>query len=96
MKTPYEIDMNERKSLLNKIIIDAGANPAIDINRTLDLFQYMDSELEIYKYSGYVDRFQAKLTNELNTNIGGFKDFLQETIPIINITIFQYLMVTIK
>ncbi len=94
--TPYIIEMEERKALLNMIIMDAETNPIIDTERVLDLFQYMNAELEIYKYSAKVERFQAKLTNELSTDIGGFKAFLETHIPTNNINIYQYLMFKIK
>lgn len=95
-KTPYEIEMDERKALLNMIIMDAKANPIIDTQKTIELFQYLSNELEVYKYAADNTKFQTKLTEELNTNAGGFKEFLETIIPTHNINIYQYLMVKIK
>ena len=96
IKTPYEIEMDERKALLNMIIMDAKANPIIDTQKTIDLFQYMSKELEAYKYAAENASFVAKLTDELSTDAGGFKAFLETHIPTHNINVYQYLIYKIK
>lgn len=93
--TPNEIEMNERKAILNKILIDAKNNDNIDTATTIELFKTFVTELEIYKYSGITDQIYSVLENEYNNNTHGFQAFLQHMLIEPPINIYQYLINTI-
>jgi hypothetical protein len=50
MKTPIEIEMNERKNAIATMIYNAKINPDIDNEKMINLFSIAYKELEHYKY----------------------------------------------
>ncbi len=81
MKTPIEIEVEERKGKLANLIYQADNNPKVDSEQMIAFFRTLAIDVEEYKYfpTGY-DALVAKViwlasnANEWQTFLNGYVD----------------------